>query len=177
MTLKIFLNRIFCVKMSRFRHLLRNVITWCTSLRNVTKSVKHECFMTLNHAKTRCHVINKTYQWAKLFSHTRSGFPLFLTLRDYNNPPWHECRCRIYISHPRGRNFSQGRGLSSSWLNSETEGEISLSHIDRLMMDCFSPTFSKVFWSEHKKSIKREHFNHLLKWFMLLTRKHEWSIT
>ena len=57
----------------------------------------------------------------------------------------HECPCRIEISHPRGRNFNQGRGLPSPWLNSDPEGEISLSYMDRLMMDRFSPTFSKFF--------------------------------
>ena len=57
----------------------------------------------------------------------------------------HECPCRIEISHPRCRNFNQGRGLPSPWLNSDPEGEISLSYMDRLMMDCFSPTFSRFF--------------------------------
>ena len=57
----------------------------------------------------------------------------------------HECPCRIEISHPRGRNFNQGRGLPSPWLNSDHEGEISLSYMDRLMMDCFSPTFPRFF--------------------------------
>ena len=66
----------------------------------------------------------------------------------------HECPCRIEISHPRGRNFNQGRGLPSPWLNSDPEGEISLSYMDRLMMDRFSPTFSKFFLSECKKSKK-----------------------
>ena len=51
----------------------------------------------------------------------------------------HECRRRIEISHPRGLNFNQGRGLPSSWLNSYPEGEISLSYMDRDMMDCFLP--------------------------------------
>ena len=41
----------------------------------------------------------------------------------------HEYPCRIEISHPRGRNFNQGRGLPSPWLNSDPESEISLSHI------------------------------------------------
>ena len=57
----------------------------------------------------------------------------------------HECPCRIEISHPRGRNFNQGRGLPSPWLNSDPEGEISLSYMDRLMMDRFSPTFPRFF--------------------------------
>ena len=57
----------------------------------------------------------------------------------------HECPCRIEISHPRGRNFNLGRGLPSPWLNSDPEGEISLSYMDRLMMDRFSPTFRSVF--------------------------------
>ena len=53
--------------------------------------------------------------------------------------------CRIEISHPRGQNLNQGRGLPSPWLNSDPEGEISLSYMDRLMMDCFSPTFPRFF--------------------------------
>ena len=57
----------------------------------------------------------------------------------------HEHPCRIEISHPRGRKFNQGRGLPSPWLNSDPEGEISLSYMDRLMMDRFSPTFRRVF--------------------------------
>ena len=57
----------------------------------------------------------------------------------------HERPCRIEISHPRGRKFNQGRGLPSPWLNSDPEGEISLSYMDRLMMDRFSPTFRRVF--------------------------------
>ena len=57
----------------------------------------------------------------------------------------HERPCRIEISHPRGRKLNQGRGLPSPWLNSDPEGEISLSYMDRLMMDRFSPTFRRVF--------------------------------
>ena len=57
----------------------------------------------------------------------------------------HERPCRIEISHPRGRKFNQGRGLPSPWLNSDPEGEISLSYMDRLMMDRFSPTFPRFF--------------------------------
>ena len=53
--------------------------------------------------------------------------------------------CEKEISHPRGRNFNQVRGLSSPWLNSYPEGEISLSYMDRLMMDRFSPTFPRFF--------------------------------
>ena len=65
----------------------------------------------------------------------------------------HERPCRIEISHPRGRKFNQGRGLPSPWLNSDPEGEISLSYMDRLMMDRFSPIF-EGFLSEHKNSTK-----------------------
>ena len=57
----------------------------------------------------------------------------------------HERPCRIEISHPRGRKFNKGRGLPSPWLNSDPEGEISLSYMDRLMMDRFSPTFRRFF--------------------------------
>ena len=53
----------------------------------------------------------------------------------------HECQCRIETSHPRGRNFNQGQGLPSPWLNSDPEGEISLSYMDKPMMDCFLPLF------------------------------------
>ena len=70
------------------------------------------------------------------------------------------------MSHPRGRNFNQGRGLPSTWLNSDPEGEISLSYMNRLMMDCFSPTF-QGFLSEHKMSKKREKLNFLLVGFTL----------
>ena len=34
------------------------------------------------------------------------------------------------ISHPRGRDFNQGQGLLSPWLNSDPEVEISLSYMD-----------------------------------------------
>ena len=57
----------------------------------------------------------------------------------------HECPCRIEISHPRGRNFNQGQGLPCPWLNSVPKGEISLSYMDRLMMDCFPPIFPSFF--------------------------------
>ena len=57
----------------------------------------------------------------------------------------HECPCRIEISHPRGQNFIQGQGLPSCWLNSDPEGEISLSYMNRLKMDCFSPTFPRFY--------------------------------
>ena len=63
----------------------------------------------------------------------------------------HECPCRIEISHPRGRNFNQGRGLPSPWLNSDPEGEISVSYMDRLMMDRFFSHFSEVFCRNIKK--------------------------
>ena len=66
----------------------------------------------------------------------------------------HECPCRLEISHPRyrnfnqgdlshlrNRNFNQGRGLLSPCVNSDPGVEISLSYIDRLMVDSFSPTF------------------------------------
>ena len=49
--------------------------------------------------------------------------------------------CEKETSHPTCQNFNHGRGLQSPWLNSDTEGEIFLSFVDRLMMDCFSPTF------------------------------------
>ena len=42
----------------------------------------------------------------------------------------HVCPCRIKISHPRGRDFNQGQGLLSPWLNSDPEVEISLSYMD-----------------------------------------------
>ena len=73
----------------------------------------------------------------------------------------HECPRRIEIAHPRGRNFNQIRGLLSPWLNSDPEGEISLSNMDRLMMDCFSPTFSKGFRPSIKspKTVKILTFN------------------
>ena len=48
--------------------------------------------------------------------------------------------CRIGKSHPRGRNFN----LVPGW-NSYPEGEISLSCIDWLVTDSFSPIFNP--WS------------------------------
>ena len=53
--------------------------------------------------------------------------------------------CEKEISHPRGRNFNQGLGLQSLRLNSAPKSEISLSYMDRLMMDCFSPTCPRFF--------------------------------
>ena len=79
----------------------------------------------------------------------------------------HECPCRIEISHPRGQKFNQGRGLPSPWLNSDPEGEISLSYMDRLMMDCFSPTFRRFFVRTLKTLYKTEIFNFLLVGFIL----------
>ena len=72
----------------------------------------------------------------------------------------HECPCRIEISHPRGRKFTQGRGLPSPWFNSYPKGEISLSYMDRLMMD-FSH-FSKDFCQNIKTPLKSQFFNFLL---------------
>ena len=72
--------------------------------------------------------------------------------------------CKIEISHPRGRNFNQGQGLPSPWLNSDPKGDISLPYMVRLDHDglFFFPLF-QVFLSEHKKlKKKREHFNFLI---------------
>ena len=46
-----------------------------------------------------------------------------------------------------------GERLAKSWLNSDPEGAISLSLMDKLMNDCFPPTFSMVL-VELKKSSK-----------------------
>ena len=111
----------------------------------------------------------------------------------------HERPCRIEISHPRGRKFNQGRGLPSPWLNSDPSGEISLSYIDRLMMDRFSPTFWRFFCQNIKTHWKPEISNFLLVGFtlflsswvflsgikmgvnivcaLLLPGKHSWSIS
>ena len=78
----------------------------------------------------------------------------------------HEYPCRIEISHPRARNFNQGQGLPRPWLNSHPEGEISLSYMDRLMMDCFSPTFPRYFVGTEKVQ-KGEKLNFLLVRFAL----------
>ena len=48
---------------------------------------------------------------------------------------------------PEGSEFKPGTRL-------DPDGEISLSYMDRLMKDCFSPTFFQAFWSDHKNSIK-----------------------
>ena len=53
--------------------------------------------------------------------------------------------CEKEISHLRGRNFNQVRGLRSPWVNSDPKGEIFLSYIDRLMMGCFSPILTRFF--------------------------------
>ena len=53
--------------------------------------------------------------------------------------------CEKEISLLRGWILNQARGLQSPSLNSNPEGEISLSYMNRLMMDCFSPTFSTFF--------------------------------
>ena len=57
----------------------------------------------------------------------------------------HECLCRIEISHPRGLKFNQRRGLQSPLLNSDPDGDISLSYMNMLLIDCFSPTFPRCF--------------------------------
>ena len=77
----------------------------------------------------------------------------------------HECPCSIEISHLRSRKFNQGRSLPRPWLNYNPEGEIFLPNMERLMMDCFSPTFPS-FLSEHKKP-KHEKMNLLLVGFTL----------
>ena len=51
--------------------------------------------------------------------------------------------------------------MPSPWLNSDPEGEISLSYMDRLMLDCFSPILEGFLW-EHKKTKKNENLNILL---------------
>ena len=75
------------------------------------------------------------------FSHTRTGFPLFYPCGIITI--YYECPCRIEISHPRGWKFNQGRDLSSPSLNSDPEGGISLSYMDRVIVDYFSPTFQR----------------------------------
>ena len=55
------------------------------------------------------------------------------------------CPCRIEITYPRGWNFNQGRGLLRLWLNSDTEGEISLSCMDWSMLYSFL-NFSNLFF-------------------------------
>ena len=60
------------------------------------------------------------------------------------------CPCVIEISHPWGQNLNQGRGFPSPWLNSDPKGEISLSHMDRLMI-VFLPLFQS-FLLKHKNS-------------------------
>ena len=59
-------------------------------------------------------------------------------------------------------NFNQGQGF-------DPMGEISLSYIDRLMMDCFSPTFPS-FLSKHNKVLKCEKIDFLLIGFTLIPR-------
>ena len=57
----------------------------------------------------------------------------------------HEFPCRIGTSHPTGRNFYQGRGLPKTLVEIPTpKGIISLSYMDWLTMDYFSPTSSEL---------------------------------
>ena len=58
-------------------------------------------------------------------------------------PIHHECPCRIWKSHPRNGNFNQSRGLPSLWLKFQSQGCDFLFYMGWLMMDYFSPTFSK----------------------------------
>ena len=110
----------------------------------------------------------------------------------------HECPCRTKISPPRGRNFNQGKSLPSPWLNSDPEGEISLSYMARLMMGFFLSLFQGFCWNK-KINKERENFNFSLVGFtlfpsskvfllgmtmgvnivctLLLTGKHDWSIS
>ena len=53
----------------------------------------------------------------------------------------------------RGWNSKQRRGLPILRLNSDPEGQIFLSYMDRLMMNCF-PLFSKPFSWNIKRKIK-----------------------
>ena len=55
----------------------------------------------------------------------------------YFCPHWTPMMDSIYLT--------RGLGKPRPWLNSDPEGEISLSYMDRLMMDRFSPTFGRVF--------------------------------
>ena len=89
--------------------------------------------------------LNKTKSVFKYSIGSLSNDLFFKTITIHHERPW-----RIEISHPRGRNFNQGRGLPSPWLNSDPEGEISLSYMDRLMMDRFLPLF-EGFLSEQKE--------------------------
>ena len=53
-----------------------------------------------------------------LFSSTMNKNMLDFS-QDQNIRIYHECPCRIEISHPRGQNFNNGRGLPCPWLNSD----------------------------------------------------------
>ena len=130
--------------------------------------------------------------WLLIVCFVHSGPSCFVDMREIITIH-HECPCRIEISHPRGRNFNQGRGLPSHWLNSDPEGEISLAYMDRLMMDCFS-----VFCRNTKmtKIVKNLIFTRLFTLFLssrvflsgiqigvnvvctlIFTRNHDWSIS
>ena len=50
-------------------------------------------------------------KWSKFFPFRVDPFSQMRTMRIH-----HECPCRIGKSHPRGRNFNQGRGLPSPWI-------------------------------------------------------------
>ena len=71
----------------------------------------------------------------------------------------------LRLSNPKASSKGKRYLLTSYNVNDVTEraphdpeGEISLSYMDKLMMDCFSPTFPR-FWLEHQKFKKREKFN------------------
>ena len=53
---------------------------------------------------------------------------------------------------------------------------MSLSYMDRLRMDHFSPTFHKAFVSEHKMSINCEIFNFLFIRFTIMLSSHMFSL-
>ena len=68
----------------------------------------------------------------------------------------------VEISHLRGRNFNQGRGLPSQWLNSDPMGENRQTH-DGL----FFAHFLKVCCRNIKIKKKREKLNFVLVGFTL----------
>ena len=55
-----------------------------------------------------------------------------------------------------GSEFNQGRGLQSLWLNCDPKVEISLFYMEKLMMDCFSSNFPRLFvvYKNSKKNVK-----------------------
>ena len=59
--------------------------------------------------------------------------------------------------------------MPSPWLNSDPEGEFSLSYMDRLMMDVFYPTFPTFFCLNKKVKKKNMKFSFFTCWIYIIS--------